>query len=247
MRIASTKIIGPQRRGPRSRQLTKRTARGQRTQAENGAVSALVHFGGADARRDEDHAPAFARMGPCARASRAGRTVSGRGGGAGWPQGPASTAAHTHHHWGTTATELTFGGRRVQMRRPRVRQTAGGEATLPSVAAFRDRDPLTAGMMQQLLAGVSMRHYEGSLEARPTGRPTRGSSKSAVSRTVVRRTRQRLHEHLTPRLDGLEVVALFMDGVVVAQPRIRRLPSALGLPPRGAVLSSPRKRGMVNF
>src|SRR5436309_1228803 len=72
-------------------------------------------------------------------------------------------------------------------------------------------------MMQQLLVGVSMRDYDGSLEARPSGRRTRGSSKSAVSRTVVRRTRQRLHEHLARRLDGLEVVALFMDGLVVAQ------------------------------
>src|SRR5438309_5906591 len=119
-------------------------------------------------------------------------------------------------HWGTAATELTFGGRRLQVRRPRVRRRAGGEATLPSVATFRTRDPLTARMMQQLLAGVSMRHYEGSLEARPSGRPTRGSSKSAVSRTVVRRTRQRLQEYLARRLDGLEMVALFMDGVVVA-------------------------------
>ena len=34
---------------------------------------------------------------------------------------------------------------------------------------------------------------------------------------MVRRTRQRLHELLTRRLEGLEVVALFMDGVVVAQ------------------------------
>jgi transposase-like protein len=72
-------------------------------------------------------------------------------------------------------------------------------------------------MMQQLLAGVSTRQYEASLEARPSGWRTRGSSKSAVSRTVVRRTRQRLQEQLTRRLEGLEVVALFMDGVVVAQ------------------------------
>jgi len=72
-------------------------------------------------------------------------------------------------------------------------------------------------MMQQLLAGVSTREYEGSLEARPGGWRTRGSSKSAVSRAVVRRTRQRLHEQLTRRLEGLEVVALFMDGVVIAQ------------------------------
>jgi transposase-like protein len=72
-------------------------------------------------------------------------------------------------------------------------------------------------MMQQLLAGVSMREYEGSLEARPLGRRARSRSKSAVSRAVVRRTRQRLQEQLTRRLEGLEVVALFMDGLVVAQ------------------------------
>jgi transposase-like protein len=126
-------------------------------------------------------------------------------------------AQRTHHHWGTTATELTFGGRRVQVPRPRVRRATGGEATLPSVVAFRGRDPLTARMMQQLLAGVSTRQYESSLEARPSGRRTRGSSKSAVSRTVVRRTRQRLQAQLTRRLEGLELVALFMDGVVVAQ------------------------------
>lgn len=126
-------------------------------------------------------------------------------------------AARTHHHWGTTATELTFGGRRLQVCRPRVRGRNGQEATLPSVIAFRQRDPLSARMMQQLLAGVSTRDYEASLEPRPPGRRTRGSSKSAVSRALVRRTRQRLQEHLTRRLEGLDVIAVFMDGVVVAQ------------------------------
>src|SRR3989441_6630811 len=71
--------------------------------------------------------------------------------------------------------------------------------------------------MNQRRAGGPPRQYDASLEARPGGRRSRGSSKSAVSRTVVRRTRQRLQEQLTRRLDGLEVVALFMDGVVVAQ------------------------------
>jgi len=89
--------------------------------------------------------------------------------------------ARTHHHWGTAATELTFGGRRVQVRRPRVRGMRGGEALLPSVVRFRDRDPLTARMLQQLLAGVSTRQYEASLETRPRGHRVRGSSKSAVS------------------------------------------------------------------
>src|SRR5258705_5795093 len=45
-------------------------------------------------------------------------------------------AQRTHHHWGTTATELTFGGRRVQIRRPQVRGTTDGGANLPSVARF---------------------------------------------------------------------------------------------------------------
>jgi putative transposase len=196
--------------------MTKRTESGQRRQAENGAgptlaqlvepmlagmsttrqhLLAWVHAHGLAALDELFHEEARALAGPKGR----------------------HQPRRTHHHWGTAATELTFGGRRVQVRRPRVRQRAGGEATLPSVATFRARDPLTARMMQQLLAGVSMRHYEGSLEARPSGRPTRGSSKSAVSRTVVRRTRQRLQEYLARRLDGLELVALFMDGVVVAQ------------------------------
>jgi hypothetical protein len=50
-------------------------------------------------------------------------------------------AARTHHHWGTTATELTFGGRRIQVARPRVRSREGEEAQLPSVEAWRQRDP----------------------------------------------------------------------------------------------------------
>jgi putative transposase len=196
--------------------MTKRAESTERTQAENGAGQELVHLvepmlAGMTTTRQHllawVHAHGLAALDELFREE----AVALAG-----PKG-RQQAQRTHHHWGTTATELTFGGRRVQIRRPRVRGTTDGEATLPSVARFRERDPLTARMMQQLLAGVSTRQYDASLEARPSGRRTRGSSKSAVSRTVVRRTRQRLHEQLTRRLEGLEVVALFMDGVVVAQ------------------------------
>ena len=196
--------------------MTKRTAEAQRTQAENGAGPALAHLvepmlAGMTTTRQHllawVHAHGLAALDAVFREEAV--ALAGAKG--------RHQAQRTHHHWGTAPTELTFGGRRVQVRRPRVRRTAGGEALLPSVAAFRDRDPLTARMMQQLLAGVSMREYEGSLEARPLGRRTRSSSKSAVSRAVVRRTRQRLQEQLTRRLERLEVVALFMDGLVVAQ------------------------------
>ncbi len=122
----------------------------------------------------------------------------------------------THHHWGRTATELTLGGRRIQVARPRVRSTTGQEAVLPSVAAWQDRDPLTVRVLEQILLGVSTRGYAGSLEAGPPGAPSRGTSKSAVSRTLRGRMTVALTVQLAQRLDGLELLALFLDGVVVA-------------------------------
>jgi transposase-like protein len=122
----------------------------------------------------------------------------------------------THHHWGHAATELTFGGRRIQVARPRVRSRAGEEAVLPAVAAWRARDPLTARVLEQILLGVSTRGYAGSLEAGPAGVPSRGTSKSAVSRTLGRRLTTTLAAQLEQRLDELEVLALFLDGVMIA-------------------------------
>src|SRR2546426_6217161 len=162
--------------GPKEPPMKKRTERAQRTQAENGAgaaparvvepmlagmpttrqhLLAWVHAHGLAALDELFREEAVALAGPKGR----------------------HQAQRTHHHWGTAATELTFGGRRVQVGRPRVRPTSGGGATLPSVAAVRDRGPLTARMMQQLLAGVSMRGYDGRLEARARGRGPPGGSK----------------------------------------------------------------------
>jgi len=196
--------------------MKKRAERRQRTQAGNGPSAepaCLVEpmLAGMTTTRENllawGHAQGLAALDELFRDE--ARALAG-------PKGRHQTA-RTHHHWGTTATELTFGGRRLQVPRPRGRGTTGQEATLPSVAVFRQRDPRSARMMQQLLAGVSTRTYEASLEPRPAGRRTRGSSKSAVSRALVRRTRQRLQEHLPRRLEDLDVIALFMDGVVVAQ------------------------------
>src|SRR5215831_10928486 len=130
--------------GPKEPPMKKRTEKEQRAQAENGPgveVAQLVEpmlTGMATTRHDLlawVHAQGLAALDELFREE----AVALAG-----PKG-RHQPERTHHHWGTAATELTFGGRRVQVHRPRVRQTAGGgEATLPSVAAFRDRDPLTA-------------------------------------------------------------------------------------------------------
>jgi len=75
----------------------------------------------------------------------------------------------THHYWGTTKSELTFGGRRISVEKPRVRSKDGREAALPALEAFRDRDPLSERVVNQLLLGVSTRGYDASLEPRPSG------------------------------------------------------------------------------
>ena len=63
----------------------------------------------------------------------------------------------THNHWGSTNGELSFGGRRIQVSRPRVRSKSGEEASLPHFEAFREEDPLPERVLNQILVGVSTR------------------------------------------------------------------------------------------
>src|ERR671937_410190 len=55
---------------------------------------------------------------------------------------------------------VTLGGRRVPLRRPRMR-TADDERELPvaTYEYFADRDPLTRAVMDRMLAGVSTRKF----------------------------------------------------------------------------------------
>jgi len=131
----------------------------------------------------------------------------------------------THHHWGSADAELVFGGRRVQVRRPRVRERGGREAILPSLAAFRHEDPLSERVLTQMLVGVSTRGYARSLEGAPPRR-VRGASKSAASRHLVAATRGKLAADLSRRLEDVELVALLLDGIEIGE---RTLVVALGV------------------
>src|SRR4051794_6923835 len=55
---------------------------------------------------------------------------------------------------------MTLGGRRVAVRRPRVRSATGeGELPVATYGYFADRDPLTRAVMDRMLAGVSTRRF----------------------------------------------------------------------------------------
>lgn len=119
----------------------------------------------------------------------------------------------SHHHWGSANVELPFGGRRVVIRRPRVRHKRGGEVQLPLIEQLRDADPLAEHVVNQILLGVSTRGYEASLAAAPPDVRSRGTSKSAVSRRLVKRTREKLQVALTTDMREVELAALLLDGI----------------------------------
>ena len=82
------------------------------------------------------------------------------------------------------------GGRKVAIQRPRVR-TAAGEVALPTFQTMAATDPLNRRVVEQMLVGVATRQYARSLEPLGPEMQSRGTSKSAVSRRFVAKTRRR--------------------------------------------------------
>jgi transposase-like protein len=117
---------------------------------------------------------------------------------------------------GTVSSEVVLGGRKVAIRRPRVR-TGGHEVPLPTFAAMADVDPLNRRVVEQMLVGVATRRYARSLEPVPAAMRSRGTSKSAVSRRFVAKTAAQLTAWQMASLEGLDLVALLIDGVHVAE------------------------------
>ena len=117
---------------------------------------------------------------------------------------------------GTTASAVVLGGRKVQIRRPRVR-AGKQEVPLPTFEAMAQTDPLNRRIVEQMLLGVATRRYARSLEPLPTEIRSRGTSKSSVSRRFVARTTAQVRTWQTASLEALDLVAIFLDGVVFAE------------------------------
>jgi len=125
---------------------------------------------------------------------------------------PERTAVRHGHESG----EVTLGGRRLAVERPRVRSADGSEELpLATYAHFADRDPLTAVVLERMLAGVSTRRYRRTQE--PVGatveQTARSTSKSSVSRAFVERTRTALVQLMGRRLDDVRLAVLMLDGI----------------------------------
>ena len=117
---------------------------------------------------------------------------------------------------GTVPSEVVLGGRKVAIRRPRVRRD-DTEVALPTFQAFADSDPLNRRVVEQMLVGVATRQYARSLEPVPAPIVSRGTSKSAVSRRFVVKTRAQLEAWQSLPLDRLDLVGLVLDGVHIGE------------------------------
>jgi putative transposase len=114
---------------------------------------------------------------------------------------------------------MTLGGRRVAVRRPRVR-TADDEHELPvaTYGYFVDRDPLTRAVMDRMLAGVSTRRFArvGEPVGEAVEQSSTSTSKSTVSEMFIERTRTALGELMSRRLDDVRLAVMMLDGLEIA-------------------------------
>jgi putative transposase len=126
-------------------------------------------------------------------------------------------AANRHGH---EDGSMTLGGRRVAVRRPRIR-TADDEHDLPvqTYQYFADRDPLTRAVMDRMLAGVSTRKF--AVVGEPVGQEVEDSaaatSKTSVSEMFIERTATALEELMSRRLDDVRLAVMMLDGIEIAE------------------------------
>src|SRR5215211_2359414 len=131
------------------------------------------------------------------------------------PKGKHNPARVAKRHGSQDGT-VTLGGRRVPVRRPRVRTVGDDEyeLSLESYATFTSADLLADGVVARMLGGLSTRGYPVGLE--PVGARVEqtavGTSRSAVSRRFVTATAERLDQLLHRPLGEQRWLVVFLDG-----------------------------------
>jgi hypothetical protein len=138
------------------------------------------------------------------------------------------------HRWGRTQGKIGFHAGKVSVERPRVRDLAGRELSLPSWDRAVAEGWLGKWAMNLMLINVSTRKFrravrlpEGDVPA-PAGA---GVSKSAASRHFVALSAARMKEWLGADLSGLDIMVVQIDGIHISEHLV--LVAALGIDSEG--------------
>jgi transposase-like protein len=114
---------------------------------------------------------------------------------------------------GREAGTVCLKERKLRVTKPRLRQKGkrqDGEVRIPAYEAMRQGEKLSSRMLEILLRGVSTRQYRRVL---PEMAETVGVSRSSVSRQAVEASEEELRRLCERRLEGLELLVLYLDGV----------------------------------
>lgn len=118
------------------------------------------------------------------------------------------------YRWGSQGGYAVLAGKKIPLRRPRVRDREGREVELESYARFQSPPRRQGSILKKLVHGISTRKYEEAVEDFADGY---GISRSALSRELVQGARGMLQELCERRIGALgRLVVLMIDGQAVA-------------------------------
>jgi transposase-like protein len=116
----------------------------------------------------------------------------------------------TANWWGSDLRPVYYDKQKVIIDRPRLRGKNGKEIPLATFEAFRDSKGMRGSVLKNMILGISSRNYEEAVAGFVKGY---GVKKSSVSRHFVKATAEQMREFLERDLSGLDLVAIFIDGI----------------------------------
>lgn len=120
--------------------------------------------------------------------------------------------------WGRQAGSVYLLDQKLPVRVPRVRDRQRGcELPLETYTRLQVPRQGDAGLLRRVLLGLSTHRYQECAEAVPEAF---GLSSSTVSRRFIRASARKLQELAERRLDGVDCVAVFLDGKTFAEDEI---------------------------
>ena len=112
--------------------------------------------------------------------------------------------------WGSDLSPVYYEKQKVLIERPRLRGRDNKEIPLATFQSFRDSKGMRSSVMKNMVLGISSRNYEEAVEGFVKGY---GIKKSSISRHFVKATAEQMREFLERDLAGLELAAIFIDGI----------------------------------
>jgi len=117
----------------------------------------------------------------------------------------------TANWWGSDLRPVYYDKQEVIIDHPRLRGKDKKEIPLATYEAFRDPQGMRESVLKNMILGISSRDYEEAVSGFLKGY---GIKKSSVSRHFVKATAEQMRGFLERELSGLDLVAIFIDGIV---------------------------------